>query len=186
MIGLSEIDLEESELHVPVDVVAVDVVRGRDNVAAAIRVGGLDHIDVLQLRLDLGLPVAPQRDHHVGIGVRGQIVLVPGDADLGGVLLVHIIGGEEDLLGGGSRGLHEVLSAPLEPLGSHGDLESDIALGLQVGLHTDYAVPIHIGSQHGLRIEVARHPDGRIKAGSSDIDDLTTQHITRLGGKGKR
>lgn len=177
MSRLGEIDLKEAELHVIVDVVAVYVVGGRDDIAAGVGQAGLDHINVLQLRLDLRFAVAPQGDHDIGIQIGGQIEGVPADANLAGIALVHIVGGKKDLLGGGGRCLHEVLSAPLEALRAHGDLEADVALGLEEGLHANHTIAIYIGAQHRLRVEVAGNAYVRVKAGSRYVHHLPAQHV---------
>lgn len=186
LVGLGKVDLQEAKLHVIVDVVASQIVRWRDHILARIGVASLDDIDVLQLWFDFRLTVAPQRDHDIGIGVRGQIEGIPGDANLAGVLLVHIIGGKEDLLGSSGWGLYKVLAAPLKALCAHGNLETNVTLGLEERLYAYHTITIHIGAQHGLRIEVTGDTNQWIKTWSCYVNHLTAQHVTRLGRKCQR
>lgn len=186
LLGLREVDLQEAELHVIVDIVASQIVGWSDHIAARIGVASLDHIDVLELRLDFRLPIAPQRDHDIGICIGGQIEGIPGDANLAGVLLVHIIGGEEDLLGGSRRRLHKVLAAPLEALCAHGYLETNITLGLEEWLHAYHTITIHIGAQYRFRIKVTGDTKVGIETRSRYVHHLAAQHIARLGRKCQR
>lgn len=186
LVGLGQIDLQETELQVIVDIVTCQIIGWRDHILSRIRVARLDDIDVLQLGFDFRLTVTPQRDHDIGIRIRGQIEGIPGDANLARILLVHIFGGKEDLLGGRCRSLHKVLATPFETLCAHRDLETYITLGLEERLHAYHTITIHIGSQHRFRIEVAGHTNAGIKARSRYVHHLTAQHVTRLRSKCQR
>lgn len=141
---VDEADVNEAELHVAgVTIVSESEVGGDDREDSRVGELLLEDVDVLQLRSDCRLSVAPKRNSDLSIEVCRQIGSIPSDFHLRRVSVMNVLRFKEDSVGGCRGRFNEISAAPFVRFRADSHLETNVTLNQQGRLDANSSIGVN-------------------------------------------